>query len=155
MKYWFDTEFIDGGVKIDLISLGIISEDNRTFYAVSNECSWKTACPWVQANVLRQINAGEGISREKIKEGLLEFLKDDPSPIFWAWYGAYDWVALSQLFGRMLDVPNNWPHFVMDVKQLAIGRGILGIPAQETMKHHALNDAVWTKECYEYIMRAK
>jgi hypothetical protein len=29
MKYWFDTEFIEDGNTIDLISIGIISDDER------------------------------------------------------------------------------------------------------------------------------
>ena len=46
MKYFLDTEFIEGFHKplfgkkrhfIDLISIGIVCEDGREYYAVSNE----------------------------------------------------------------------------------------------------------------------
>ena len=37
MKYWMDTEFIERPYTIDLISIGIVAEDGREFYAESNE----------------------------------------------------------------------------------------------------------------------
>ena len=88
-----------------------------------------------------------------IKEDLMAFTAQDTNPIFWAWYGAYDWVAISQLFGRMLDVPVNWPHLVMDVKQLCVMLGNPKVPEQKTTKHHALNDAIWTKEVYNFLVK--
>ena len=36
VKYFFDTEFYEDGKTIDLISIGIVAEDGREFYAVSN-----------------------------------------------------------------------------------------------------------------------
>lgn len=64
MKYFFDTEFIEGFKKplfgkrrhfIDLISIGIYCEDGRTYYAVSNEFKYKDADKWVQENVIDKI----------------------------------------------------------------------------------------------------
>ena len=43
MKFWFDTEFIEDGKTIDLISIGIVAEDGRTFYAESLECEYDRA----------------------------------------------------------------------------------------------------------------
>ena len=37
MRYFYDTEFIDNGRIIDLISIGVAAEDGREFYAVSAE----------------------------------------------------------------------------------------------------------------------
>ena len=31
MKYWFDTEFIEDGVTIALLSIGVVCEDGRRF----------------------------------------------------------------------------------------------------------------------------
>lgn len=64
MKYFIDTEFIEGFHKplfgnrrhfIDLISIGIVAEDGREFYAVSNEFNWKDADEWVRKNVIAKI----------------------------------------------------------------------------------------------------
>jgi hypothetical protein len=72
MKYWLDTELIEGFKKpikwlptigkfnkpyhsIQLISIGIVAEDGRTYYAISNEFNWKDANNWVKGNVLLPI----------------------------------------------------------------------------------------------------
>jgi len=64
MRYFFDTEFIEGFNKplfgkkrhfIDLISIGIYCEDGREYYAVSNEFNPKDADDWVKKNVLDKI----------------------------------------------------------------------------------------------------
>jgi hypothetical protein len=61
MRYFIDTEFIEGFHKplfgkerhfIDLISIGIVCEDGREFYAVSNEYNYWDADEWVQENVI-------------------------------------------------------------------------------------------------------
>ena len=63
-KYFIDTEFIEGFHKplfgkkrhfIDLISIGIICEDGRTYYAVSNEFNPKDADKWVKDNVISKL----------------------------------------------------------------------------------------------------
>lgn len=40
MKYWIDTEFIERPFTIDLISIGLVAEDGREFYAESSEVDW-------------------------------------------------------------------------------------------------------------------
>lgn len=64
MKYFIDTEFIEGFKKpmfgkkrhfIDLISIGIKCEDGRTYYAISNEWSAYDANDWVLNNVIRKL----------------------------------------------------------------------------------------------------
>ena len=64
MKYFIDTEFIEGFRKplfgkkrhfIDLISIGIVCEDGREYYAISKEFNYKDADEWVQKNVIMPI----------------------------------------------------------------------------------------------------
>lgn len=66
MKYFFDTEFLEGPQKtffgktkptIDLISIGIVAEDGREYYAVSKDFNLKQAWKdnWIQENVLLPI----------------------------------------------------------------------------------------------------
>lgn len=61
MKYFIDTEFIEGFHKplfgkrrhfIDLISIGIVSEDGRCYSAISNEYRYNDADDWVKENVI-------------------------------------------------------------------------------------------------------
>lgn len=64
MKYFIDTEFIEGFHKplfgkkrhfIDLISIGIVCEDGRKYYAISNEYDYSDADKWVKDNVIHPV----------------------------------------------------------------------------------------------------
>lgn len=64
MNYYFDCEFIEGFHKplfgkrrhhIDLISIGIVCEDGRRYYAISKEYNFNDASDWVKENVIIQI----------------------------------------------------------------------------------------------------
>lgn len=151
MKYWFDTEFIDNGSTIDLISIGIVSEDGRLYYAESNEFIPGNACEWVKKNVLA-ILEGPKKSREQIRNDIETFVGDDAHPVFWTYYGSYDWVAFCQLWGTMLSLPAIWPNLCMDIKQLAVTFGNPLLPEQETVRHNALNDAVWTRDAHQWLL---
>jgi len=52
MRYWLDTEFIEDGTTIDLISIGIVCEDGREFYAINLDCDLSKASQWVKDNVI-------------------------------------------------------------------------------------------------------
>lgn len=81
MKYFLDTEFIESfyqpkilgipfGKKrhfIDLISIGIVAEDGREYYAISNEFNSNDADQWVKDNVLYPLIYDSGI--RAIKNG--------------------------------------------------------------------------------------
>lgn len=55
MKYFFDTEFIEWAGGIQLVSIGIVAEDGRKFYAESCTFDERLADPWVHANVLSKL----------------------------------------------------------------------------------------------------
>ena len=55
MRYFYDCEFIEDGTTIDLVSVGVVAEDGREFYAVSTEFDSSTAGPWVRRNVLPKL----------------------------------------------------------------------------------------------------
>lgn len=61
MKYFIDTEFIEGFHKsffskrrhhVDLISIGIVAEDGRTYFSLSKEYNYSEANDWVKKNVI-------------------------------------------------------------------------------------------------------
>lgn len=149
MRYFFDTEFIDNGKTIDLISIGIVDEVGRTYYAESNEYDPADACPWVQENVIKYLE-GDAKPRVQIRDEIISFIGDNV-PKFWAYYGAYDWVVFSQLFGTMLSLPKGWPQFYFDIKALSVLMGNFRFPEQATRKHNALNDAIWTQDSYDAL----
>lgn len=147
MRYWFDTEFIEDGKTIDLLSIAIVSEDGRELYLELLEADWSKASPWVKENVLPHLGKGPTVGREEAKLRVLEFIGAD-EPEFWAYYAAYDWVAFCQLFGTMMDLPKGWPMFCRDLKQMA---GKIPLPKQgDGKEHNALNDARWTKAAWYF-----
>src|SRR5271154_6398092 len=62
MKYWVDTEFIERPFGIDLISVGLVAEDGREFYAESSEVDWTKASQWTLQTVRPQLD-GSGMAR--------------------------------------------------------------------------------------------
>lgn len=185
MKYFLDTEFIEGTQKkffgetkptIDLISIGIVSEDGREYYAISKDFNVKEAWNrwqertnegdknniesklyWIRDNILRPIyhelclknNLNliindysfnfsykklkrlidkYGKTNEQIAEEVIKFTKDipiditnqikDTTPQFYGYYSDYDWVAFCWLFGKMINLPKEFPMYCIDLKQI-------------------------------------
>src|SRR5205814_3251290 len=49
-RYFYDCEFIEDGRTVDLVSIGVVDEHGREFYAVSTEFDDTRAVPWVRRN---------------------------------------------------------------------------------------------------------
>lgn len=157
MRYYLDTEFYENGVGIDLISIGIVAEDGREFYAVSTEAKLHLVNDWVRANVLPHLppyNDPAWMSRRDIRWRIAEFIyRDDPveKPEFWAYYADYDWVAFCQLFGTMMDLPKGFPKYCLDLKQLSVSVGSPQHPPDPSGEHNALVDARWNRDLHEFL----
>lgn len=216
MRYYIDTEFLEGPQKekfpislfrketpntIDLISIGIVAEDGREYYAISKDFNLKEAWNrfdlvqqsgdmrnvfpegkkeyWIRENVLKpiwrelffkyddclglsnkqidsyskSILSGQhdkhfsfeslkilinkyGKTNKEIAEEIKKFTSvvqdfndkttghylktnvDYSMPEFYAYYADYDWVVFCWLFGRMIDLPNGFPMYCKDLKQV-------------------------------------
>lgn len=153
MRYFFDTEFLEDGRTIDLISIGIVAEDGREYYADAYGAHARAAAtPWLTENVLPHLGHRHDVkSTNVIAQDIVEFVGDAPE--FWAYFADYDWVVLCQLFGRMIDLPKGWPMYCRDLKQhmdlCGISRGDL--PKQEGAEHNALADARWVRDGFDYV----
>ena len=165
MLYWLDTEFIEDGSTIDLISIGVVAEDGREFYCLNLDCNHSLAGNWVRLNVLpylphkRRHNVardskdvqGKYTSHKRIGLEVLSFC--DPvkygKPEFWGYY------ADCQLFGRMIDLPAGFPKYCRDIKQLADDLGNPRLPPQTGKVHNALDDARWNKEAWIFMQTCK
>lgn len=151
MRYFLDTEFIEDGRTIDLISIALVREDGDYLYRVSSEFDESRCDDWLRANVLPRIAGHQRVSRSTIRDGVLGFISND-TPEIWAYYADYDWVAFCQLFGRMLDLPKGYPMYCRDLKQVADDRGVkLSDVVPQENEHSALDDARWTKRAYEWL----
>lgn len=149
MRIYFDTEFIEDGKTIELLSIGMVREDGEFYYAEPIEADVSKASDWVKTNVLPNLN-GKLLPRTKIAADIVVFSGEAPE--FWAYFCSYDWIALCQLFGPMIDLPKHWPMYCNDVKQLCHQIGNPKLPEQESAEHNALNDAVWTMEAHHFLL---
>jgi hypothetical protein len=150
VRFFYDLEFGDTASVVTLVSVGVVAEDGREYYAVSSEFDPMAVHPWVRENVLPQLPpASTWRSRAQIRDELLEFL--GPEPVLWAWYGAYDHVALCQLWGAMPELPRAIPRFTLDVRQLWEHLGRPPLPEQERGLHDALEDARHNKVRWEAL----
>jgi len=167
-KYFFDTEFVENGSQfpIEFISIGIVAEDGRTYYAI-NLKMWayrKTKKgfqqkynlgedDWVWNNVMMSLEDDSSLYKqpEQIAQEILGFVGEDKDPKFWAYYSAYDHVVLCQLFGKMVDLPEHFPMYTRDLKQLCDELGNPDLPEQGEGEHNALEDAHWNVEAYNFL----
>lgn len=149
MKIWFDTEFIEDGSTIDMISIGMVREDGATLYLENRDCDHSRASDWVKANVLPHLQGGPGLNRAGIGDAVRVFAGEKPE--FWGYYADYDWVVLCQLYGTMMDLPKGWPMFCLDIKQMAVSIGDPRLPEQGKGEHHALADAKWNRIAYDFL----
>ena len=121
MRFFYDCEFIEDGTTIDLVSIGVVGEDGREFYAVSTEFDAGRAGAWVRANVLPKLPSPAHPawrSRERLRADLLSFLTGAPGEVeLWAWIAAYDHVVLCQLWGPMPALPRALPRFTRELRQ--------------------------------------
>jgi hypothetical protein len=59
----------------------------------------------------------------------------------WAWLGAYDHVALAQLWGDMPALPSEIPRFTREIRQHWEAAGCPRLPGHGEARHNALADA--------------
>jgi hypothetical protein len=105
-------------------------------------------CPWrTRAQIRDEVKAFIDVGHE--------YLEDNGNPEFWSWCGSYDYVALCQLFGTMMDTPINWPHYIKDLQYILDERDVPDdwLPDQESGMHHALEDARHIKKLWGHIVR--
>lgn len=175
--YCYDTEFLENGKTIELISIGIVCEDGREYYAVNADMDEKRIAKhdWLMKNVVEHLplhhysapRDGLGwiwsldhkstLVKPKwvIANEVRDFLLAGNDVELWAYYGAYDHVALAQLWGTMMALPTGIPMFTHELMQLLeqvqasgvdvrVGKGLPG-------EHNALADARWDMDLYRIL----
>lgn len=159
-RYFIDTEFIEDGKTIDLISIGIVCSDGREYYAVNQDAQLHRANYWVRENVLPHLPSYDHKawrSRDLIRANVRDFVLNEfvDMPEFWGYCADYDWVAICQLFGTMTCLPDTFPKFCMDLKQLSVMLGSPPHPPEPKNAHNALADARWNRDLYDHLTKGK
>lgn len=159
MRYFYDCEFLEDGSTIELISIGIVAADGREYYAVNADMPMDRIKQhqWLWENVVPSLPVHNGeldyedprvLPSALIAQQIADFLTTTADNELWAYYGAYDHVALCQLWGTMMHLPNGVPMFTHELMQLWQDSGKPPKPRQES-EHDALADARWNRELFK------
>jgi hypothetical protein len=171
VKYWFDTEFLEDGKTVELISFGAKAEDGRTYYAVNGDVNQERARAhdfisrevWPQLPLLPDgsldLSNPLVLSKEAIARQVWEFLtfglQEGERAELWAYFGAYDHVVLAQLYGPMINMPKGLPWFTHELMQLWETSGKPEKPPHGKGHHNALQDALWNERLYAACLDAQ
>jgi hypothetical protein len=151
-RIYFDTEFIEDGKTIELLSIGMVKDNGDTYYAEIEETDRTLASEWVAKNVFPHLT-GPVKPKAVVAQEIVEFVGTEPE--FWAYFADYDWVALCQLYGTMMDLPPGWPMFCRDLKQKLVEGNYSGVRLppidEEGPEHNALVDAKWVAAVHKLI----
>lgn len=159
-RWYLDTEFAESGYgPILLISVALVSSDGQEYYACLRDGWHPHQCnDWVRANVLPKLPPETDPAwrtRARVALELQDLFRDERAPEIWGYYADYDWVVLCQLFGTMMDLPENMPRFCRDLQQelhrLGMRKAQLPTLAPD-QAHNALTDARWLKTAHETVL---
>ncbi len=176
MKIFFDTEFTGLHQKTTLISIGLVSENGREFYAEFTDYDRSQVDDWLCDNVLSNLilqplgepNAptvwpGNSVcgNTQRIKVELENwFASFDGKIEIWSDCLAYDWVLFNQLWGHAFNIPKMIYYIPFDISTLMKIKGVdpdisrenfAGLNTTNNQKHNALWDAKVIKACYEKL----
>lgn len=171
IRYYLDTEFIElperkairpkiktmpSGEQetvilpatIILLSIGLVDDTGREYYAVNTEADCSEASQWVKENVLQKMpeyhkaygdlrgykfgkdyvhpeigtKPQEKKTIQDIKRDLTHWTGQNnnvPEECeFWGYYADYDWVVFCWIFGSMMNLPKGYPMYCKDLKQI-------------------------------------
>ena len=176
MKVFFDTEFTGLHQKTSLISIGLISEDGKTFYAEVKDYDKSQLNDWLKDNIIAKTSYLKekdnleiasvsyscyynSVTMEKLKHDLKEWLAQFDSVEMWSDCLAYDWVLFNEIFGHAFNIPENVYYIPFDICTLFKVKGVDPDISREEFskftsdeKHNSLHDAKVIKRCYEILM---
>lgn len=175
MKVFFDCEFTGLHQGTTLISIGLVAENGRTFYAELTDYNHRQINAWLQENVIDKLvlkmpfPSGEARTDKAftikgdtlvVRYWLEIWLKSLGQVEMWSDTLAYDWVLFCQLWDHAFSIPSNVYYIPFDLATLLKLKGIdpdvnreefAGLEAGD-QKHTALWDALVIKACYEKLM---
>ena len=135
-KLFLDTEFTGLHQATTLISLGIISECGKTFYAEFTDYDRTQLNDWLEENIIPSTwvavhepitSMGEVVgdsrwadvhvfgSSDYIKPFLEKWLSQFEKIVIWSDCLAYDWVLFNQIWGHAFSIPENIYYIAMDI----------------------------------------
>jgi hypothetical protein len=157
MRYFLDTEHTDDGERFELISIAIVSDDGREYYAAVDGFDTSAVNAFIEERVIPQLPApGDPLwkTKDQIRDEITAFVTGDPIE-FWTMCAWSDWSIVVRLFGHFEDLPAGWPMACWDLWQLEAELGLTRedrLPEPEDV-HNALADARYHREIYHHLRR--
>ena len=175
---FLDTEFTGLHKNTTLISLGLVSECGKTFYAEFADYDKSQIDDWLRDNVIDNLLFlnGETVTgadsctklnnyshvggNNTIRADLIDWLSQFDQVEIWSDCLAYDWVLFNNIFGSAFDIPKNVYYIPFDICTMFKLKGVNPDISREEFapniikgaKHNALYDAKVIKACYEKLM---
>lgn len=163
MLLFFDTEFTGlDQAKPDLISIGLVDENGREFYAELPESHWTVQCnEWGHFNVVPHLWRGDYVQSEaSVRDRLTAWIEDIPDHA----------VIVTDcpdvdFFGQLIPLLRQWPKNLHnwpmqfstwsmgDEQQPMLQKLIDDYHSSERPKHHALHDAHSLRLCMMYALK--
>lgn len=173
-KIFIDTEFTALSQSSELISLAMVSECGKTFYAIFDDYDTSSVSDFVKENVITHLNF-KG-NHDDFSEMRIKGSKDEIVPLIkkwlsqfsqvqmWADVPHYDWVLFCQLFGGALYIPENIHYICMDLATLLSVKGYDVDVARATLLppedipedyeiHNALSDAQLGIRLLDFLLK--
>jgi hypothetical protein len=138
IKLFFDTEFTGLHKNTTLISIGIVSENNKTFYAELTDYDQNQIDEWLQKNVIENLTIdidklgkfGDNDNwiirgdTQSIKYYLEQWLSQFDNVEIWSDCLSYDWVLFNNIFGHAFNIPDNVYYIPFDICTLFKIKGV-------------------------------
>lgn len=178
MRYFLDTEFYEDGHSIMPISVALVRQDGSHLYIefpfdrskippghfveehvlphlrrpVGPQALLGNDIWWEKSNAVMQASGFSGTICDHVEW----LMAGDPEPEFWAYFADYDWVLMCQIYGTMMDLPERFPRFCMDLQQwyVQLGQPENTKPPKPDNAHDALVDARWNLAFYRRLVEA-
>ena len=170
-KVFFDTEFTGLHQKTTLISIGLISDCGKTFYAELTDYDKSQVDDWINENVISNLTMTENdnaaflgswrlfADTKSVKEALSVWFEQFEKVEMWSDCLSYDWVLFNQIFGHAFNIPKNVYYIPFDICTLFKEKGIdpdisreeFANMKENSKKHNALWDAKVIKRCFELL----
>lgn len=171
MKIFFDCEFTGLRQDTTLISIGLIAEDGRSFYAQLTDYDEGQVNDWIRDNVIANLKPMTEVwnydpaccevhgNTRLVAHSLGKWLAQFDRCEMWGDCLAYDWVLFCNLFGHAFKIPENVYYIPFDICTLFYADGIdPDINREEfaemengSTKHNALWDACVIMACHDKL----
>lgn len=177
-KIFFDCQFTGLHQHTTLISIGLVSECGKTFYAEFTDYDKLQVDDWIRENVIKKLlfqcsdttyiilddlNGSPAVcgDAERIKEELTNWLLQFEAVEIWSDCLSYYWMLFCQLWGHAFNIPKNIYYIPFDICTLFKMKGIspnisreefVGEDDNSDGKHNSLYDAKIIQRCYNILM---